>query len=82
MEHHASAGWPTAVMASAGMWKTPDGAPYDLTAIAGADHWYSVGAQRVRALSNGLATFRRKIAISAPEFGIRAFVENCKVVRI
>jgi CO/xanthine dehydrogenase Mo-binding subunit len=55
MEHHASAGWPTAVMASAGMWKTPDGTPYDLTAIAGADHWYSVGAQRVRALSNGLA---------------------------
>jgi isoquinoline 1-oxidoreductase beta subunit len=55
MEHHASAGWPTAVMASAGMWKTPDGTPYDLTAIAGADHWYSVGAQRVRALSNDLA---------------------------
>jgi isoquinoline 1-oxidoreductase subunit beta len=55
MEHHASAGWPTAVMASAGMWKTPDGTPYDLTAIAGADHWYSVGAQRVRALSNGFA---------------------------
>jgi CO/xanthine dehydrogenase Mo-binding subunit len=55
MEHHASAGWPTAVMDSAGMWKTPDGAPYDLTAIAGADHWYSVGAQRIRALSNDLA---------------------------
>jgi CO/xanthine dehydrogenase Mo-binding subunit len=55
MEHHASAGWPTAVMDSAGMWKTPDGAPYDLTAIAGADHWYSVGTQRVRALSNDLA---------------------------
>ena len=55
MEHHASAGWPTAVMAPAGMPKTPDGTPYDLTAIAGADHWYSVGAQRVRALSNDLA---------------------------
>jgi isoquinoline 1-oxidoreductase subunit beta len=55
MEHHASAGWPTAVMAPAGMWKTPDGTPYDLTAIAGADHWYTVGAQRVRALANDLA---------------------------
>jgi isoquinoline 1-oxidoreductase beta subunit len=55
MEHHASAGWPTAVMASAVMPKTPDGTPYDPYAIAGADHWYSVGAQRVRALSNDVA---------------------------
>jgi isoquinoline 1-oxidoreductase beta subunit len=55
MEHHASAGWPTAVMAPATMPKTPDGTPYDSFAIAGADHWYSVGAQRVRALSNDLA---------------------------
>jgi isoquinoline 1-oxidoreductase subunit beta len=28
---------------------------YDPFAIAGADHWYDVGAQRVRALSNDLA---------------------------
>jgi CO/xanthine dehydrogenase Mo-binding subunit len=35
--------------------KTSYGAPYDQFAIAGADHWYSVGAQRVRALSNDLA---------------------------
>jgi isoquinoline 1-oxidoreductase subunit beta len=55
MQHHASAGWPTAVMAAAVMPKTPDGTPYDPYAIAGADHWYSVGAQRVRALSNDLA---------------------------
>jgi isoquinoline 1-oxidoreductase subunit beta len=55
MEHHASAGWPTAVVAAAGMPKTPDGTPYDPFAIDGADHWYSVGAQRVRALSNDLA---------------------------
>jgi CO/xanthine dehydrogenase Mo-binding subunit len=32
-----------------------DGTPYDQFAIDGADHWYSVGAQRVRALSNDLA---------------------------
>src|SRR5215471_6567517 len=55
MEHHASAGWPTEVVAPAIMQKTPDGTPYDPDAIDGADHWYSVGAQRVRALSNDLA---------------------------
>jgi CO/xanthine dehydrogenase Mo-binding subunit len=35
--------------------KTADGTAYDPFAIDGADHWYSVGAQRVRALSNDLA---------------------------
>ena len=56
MEHHASAGWPTAVyVAPAAMPKAPDGNPFDPFAIDGADHWYSVGAQRVRALSNDLA---------------------------
>jgi hypothetical protein len=29
-----------------------------------------------------LATFRRKIAVGAPESGIAAFAENCKVGRI
>jgi isoquinoline 1-oxidoreductase subunit beta len=56
MEHHASAGWPTeAGVTKAGLPKAPDGNPYDPFAIDGADHWYSVGAQRVRALSNDLA---------------------------
>jgi isoquinoline 1-oxidoreductase subunit beta len=55
MEHHASAGWPSAVIAPAIMPKTLDGTRYDPDAIDGADHWYSVGAQRVRALSNDLA---------------------------
>src|ERR1700730_15820125 len=55
MEHHASAGWPTAVMAPTVMPKALHDVPYDPFAIAGADHWYNVGAQRVRALSNGLA---------------------------
>jgi isoquinoline 1-oxidoreductase subunit beta len=55
MEHHASAGWPSAVIAPAIMPKTPGGSSYDPDAIDGADHWYSVGAQRVRALSNDLA---------------------------
>ena len=55
MEHHASAGWPTAVMAPSVMPKALHDVPYDPFAIAGADHWYNVGAHRVRALSNGLA---------------------------
>jgi isoquinoline 1-oxidoreductase subunit beta len=55
MEHHASAGWPTAVVAQGFMSKGLHGMPYDPFAIAGADHWYNVGAQRVRALSNDVA---------------------------
>ena len=48
--------------------KGANGVPYDPFAITGADHWYNVGAQRVRAVSNdlanrdlpaGLAAFRR-----------------------
>jgi len=55
MDHHASAGWPTLVMAPVQMAKGLQGQLYDPFAIAGADHWYTVGAQRVRALSNDLA---------------------------
>jgi isoquinoline 1-oxidoreductase subunit beta len=55
MDHHASAGWPTAVFAQAFMAKGLHDARYDPFAIAGADHWYDVGAQRVRALSNDVA---------------------------
>ena len=60
MDHQAAAGWPTAVMAPSFMPKGVNGVPYDPFAIHGADHWYTVGAQRVRALRNDLAdrTFR------------------------
>src|SRR5580704_7513632 len=60
MDHHAAAGWPTAVMAPSFMLKGVNGVPYDIFSISGADHWYTVGAQRVRALRNDLAerTFR------------------------
>ena len=60
MEHHASAGWPTQVMVPSFMPKGKNGEPYDPFSISGADHWYSVGAHRVRAISNDLAnnTFR------------------------
>jgi CO/xanthine dehydrogenase Mo-binding subunit len=60
MEHHATAGWPTQVLVPGFMPKGTNDEPYDPFAIAGADHWYSVGAQKVRAVSNDLAnaTFR------------------------
>ena len=60
MEHHATAGWPTQVMAPFFMPKGKNDQPYDPFSISGADHWYSVGAHRVRAISNDLAnsTFR------------------------
>jgi CO/xanthine dehydrogenase Mo-binding subunit len=55
MEHHAAAGWPTAAINPKFMFKDARGVPFDGFAIAGADHWYTVGAQRVRALCNDLA---------------------------
>jgi isoquinoline 1-oxidoreductase subunit beta len=60
MDHQAAAGWPTAAMAPAFMLKDSNGAPFDPFASHGADHWYTVGAQRVRAIQNDLAqrTFR------------------------
>ena len=60
MDHQAAAGWPTATMAPSFMPKDDHGAPFDPFASHGADHWYTVGAQRVRAIENDLAqrTFR------------------------
>jgi CO/xanthine dehydrogenase Mo-binding subunit len=55
MEHSAAAGWPTGVIAPGFMAKNAKGIPYDQFAISGANHWYTVGAQRVRAISNDLA---------------------------
>jgi isoquinoline 1-oxidoreductase beta subunit len=55
MDHQASAGWPTLVMAPDFMEQGLNGLKYDEFAINGADHWYLVGAQRVRALSNDVA---------------------------
>lgn len=55
MEHDAAAGWPTAAYAPFFMSKDKNGVEFDPFAIHGADHWYSVGAQRLRALRNDLA---------------------------
>ncbi|WP_396586361.1 molybdopterin cofactor-binding domain-containing protein [Bermanella sp. R86510] len=60
MEHHATAGWPTQVLVPAFMPEASNGEKFDPFAIQGAAHWYSVGAHRLRAISNDLAnkTFR------------------------
>ncbi|CAN5264714.1 molybdopterin-dependent oxidoreductase [soil metagenome] len=55
MEHHACAGWPTQALAPALLAKTKAGGAYDPFAISGADHWYEVGHQTVRAIPNDLA---------------------------
>ena len=55
MEHNAVAGTPTAVIVPQFMLKNVQGRQYDEFSIQGADHWYDVGAQRVRLLKNDLA---------------------------
>lgn len=55
MDHAASAGWPTEVMIPVFMPKGLNDVSFDPFAINGANHWYSVGAHRVRAVSNDLA---------------------------
>ncbi|MGF1605100.1 MAG: molybdopterin cofactor-binding domain-containing protein [Rhodothalassiaceae bacterium] len=56
MEHYAAAGWPTLAMAQ-GFLAEPyeGGGQADSFSIAGADHWYSLPAHRVRAVNNDLA---------------------------
>ena len=60
MDSAATAGWPTKVMIPAAMAKGVNGEMYDPFAADGIDHWYTVGAQRARVISNDLAesTFR------------------------
>ena len=55
MDHHASAGWPTDRHGARVNGERVIRKNYDQFAIAGADHWYDVGTQRVRALSNDVA---------------------------
>jgi len=82
MEHHASAGWPTLVMAEGFMAKGLHQARYDPFAIAGADHWYDVGAQRVRALSNDVANhaFRpgwlRSVGPGWTNWAVESFIDE------
>ena len=82
MQHEASAGWPTQALAPAFLSKDKQGHPYDPFAIAGADHWYTVGAQRVRAISNDLAnsTFRpgwlRSVGPGWTNWAVESFIDE------
>ena len=82
MDHQATAGWPTQVMLPSFMPKGANGVPYDPFAIAGADHWYSVGAHRVRAISNDLAndTFRpgwlRSVGPGWTNWALESFIDE------
>jgi CO/xanthine dehydrogenase Mo-binding subunit len=82
MEHHACAGWPTQVLAGAFLAKNKAGGAYDPFAIAGADHWYAVGHQRVRAIANDLAntTFRpgwlRSVGPGWTNWAVESFIDE------
>lgn len=82
MEHHATAGWPTQVLAPGFMPKGVNGQVFDPFSIAGADHWYSVGAQKVRAVSNDLAiaTFRpgwlRSVGPGWTSWAVESFMDE------
>ncbi|WP_226941776.1 xanthine dehydrogenase family protein molybdopterin-binding subunit [Pseudooceanicola spongiae] len=82
MEHHAAAGWPTGVLVPSFMPKGVNDEPYDPFAIDGADHWYSVGPHKVRAISNDLAnkTFRpgwlRSVGPGWTNFAVESFMDE------
>lgn len=83
MEHHACAGWPTQVIAGPSLLaKTKKGGEYDPFAISGADHWYDVGHQKVRAIANDLAnsTFRpgwlRSVGPGWTNWALESFIDE------
>lgn len=83
MEHHACAGWPTQVIAGPTLLtKTKRGGQYDPFAISGADHWYDVGHQKVRAVANDLAndTFRpgwlRSVGPGWTNWALESFIDE------
>ena len=82
MDHAAAAGWPTQILAPGFMPKGTNGRPYDPFSISGADHWYDVGAQRVRAISNDLAnsSFRpgwlRSVGPGWTNWAVESFIDE------
>ncbi len=85
MEHHAAAGWPTQAMIPKFLAKGKDGKPFDPFSISGADHWYTVGAHRVRAISNDLAnsTFRpgwlRSVGPGWTNWAVETFMDEAAI---
>ena len=82
MDHAACAGWPTLAMAPFFMPKGVNGVAFDPFAINGANHWYNVGAQRVRAVGNDLAnkTFRpgwlRSVGPGWTNWAVESFMDE------
>lgn len=82
MEQHVACGWPTLVMAPFFMPPGEDEKPFDPFAINGANHWYSVGAHRVRAIPNDLAndTFRpgwlRSVGPGFTNWALESFMDE------
>lgn len=82
MEHHCCAGWPTEAMAPFFMPKGANGVAFDPFAISGANHWYNVGAHRVRAIGNDLAnrTFRpgwlRSVGPGFTNWALESFLDE------
>lgn len=82
MEQHVACGWPTEVMAPFFMPKGEKDVPFDPFAINGANHWYEVGAHKVRAVSNDLAnaTFRpgwlRSVGPGFTNWALESFMDE------
>lgn len=82
MDSAVASGWPTKVMIPGFMPKGLNGQPYDPFASDGLDHWYDVGAQRARAISNELAeaTFRpgwlRSVSPGWINFAVESFMDE------
>lgn len=82
MEQHVCAGWPTEAMAPFFMPKGANGVAFDPFAINGANHWYNVGAHRVRAIGNDLAnkTFRpgwlRSVGPGFTNWALESFIDE------
>jgi CO/xanthine dehydrogenase Mo-binding subunit len=85
MEQHVACGWPTEVMAPFFMPKGEKDVPFDPFAINGANHWYEVGAHKVRAISNDLAnqTFRpgwlRSVGPGFTNWALESFIDEAAV---
>ena len=54
-DHAAAAGWPTAAQAPGFLTEPENDGITDRFSISGADHWYDIPSQRVRAIKNELA---------------------------
>ena len=82
MQHAATAGWPTAAMAPFFMGPGTNGEKFDPFSINGANHWYDVGAHRVRAVMNDLAneTFRpgwlRSVGPGWTNWAVESFMDE------